>query len=46
MLGVGWDTLTRWAIDGRVPYVKVGPHGQRRYYLRDIQALLEPSKTV
>ena len=41
ILDVGWDTLTRWASEGQIPYVRVGK-GMRRYYRRDVEALLTP----
>lgn len=39
-LQISRRTLERWVADGRLPAVKVGGFGARRYKLADVEALL------
>jgi excisionase family DNA binding protein len=40
LLGVSRMTLYRWTNEGRIRHFLVGPHKERRYQRKDIQALL------
>lgn len=44
ILGVSMATLDRWTKDGKIPVVRVGAHGWRRYRRSDVEALLRPSR--
>jgi transcriptional repressor of dcmA and dcmR len=40
MLGVSVGTLRTWTEQGRIPCVRIGPTGQRRFRLGDVQRLM------
>ena len=45
-LGVHTNTLRRWAEDGKVPFVRIGKRGDRRFRPADLDALLTPTDPV
>lgn len=43
LLGVSTRTLTRWADEGHVQAIRVGPNGHRRYTRASVLALSTPT---